>query len=103
MRLSDEQATALFSFLESREDDIGLDIENFGMLEPLLPLLAPYAEDPYFRQDFLGSYLYDKETNEVILIFHNQTTRLEASVLIEILSDFIIDISQIQSSLGKVK
>ena len=98
MKLTEEQTVALFSFLESRKEDIELDMENFGMLEPLLEFLYPSIPDPYFRQDFLGSYIYDEETNEVILIFHEQTSRLEASVLIETLSDFIIDISQIQSS-----
>ena len=98
MKLTQEQTEALLSFLKSRRDDIELDMENFGMLEPLLEFLYPSIPNPYFRQDFLGSYIYDEETNEVVLIFHEQTNRLEASVLIETLSDFIIDISQVQSS-----
>jgi len=55
-------------------------------------------EDPYFREDFLGQYRYDPETNEVVLYFKKQVNSLEASVLIEMLADFIIDISIVQSS-----
>ena len=58
-------------------------------------------EDPYFRQDKFGSYLYDEDTNEVTLWIHKPVCRFEASVLIEMLASFIIDISQVQS-LGKV-
>ena len=55
-------------------------------------------KDPYFREDYLGQYRYDPETNEVVLYFKDQFASLEASVLIEMLADFIIDISQVQSS-----
>lgn len=53
-------------------------------------------EDPYFREDHLAQYRYDEETNEVILYFKSNPSWLEASVLIEMLADAIIDISQIQ-------
>jgi len=58
--------------------------------------IGPIEPSPYFRQDEFGSYLYDKDTNEVILIIHKTPCRFEASVLIEMLADFIIDISQVQ-------
>jgi len=61
--------------------------------EEALALIEP----SYFRQDEFGSYIYDKDTNEVVLIIHKNPCRFEASVLIEMLADFIIDISQIQS------
>ena len=59
-------------------------------------------EDPFFREDYLGQYRYDPETNEIILYFKKQIGSVEASVLIEMLADFIIDISQVQS-LGETK
>ena len=75
-------------------------MENFGIFEPLLDILNPYFDDPYFRQDEFGSYIYDVNNNEVTLIIHKNPCQFEASVLIEMLADFIIDISQVQSSLG---
>jgi len=57
-------------------------------------------EPAFFREDVLGQYLYDKDTNEVVLYFKKQTDSVEASVLIEMLADFIIDISLVQSSKG---
>jgi len=59
-------------------------------------------ENPYFREDYLGQYRYDPEINEVVLYFKKQIDSLEASVLIEMLADFIIDISQVQT-LGHVQ
>ncbi len=57
-------------------------------------------ESPFFREDILGQYMYDPETNEVIFL-KTQINRVEASVLIEVLADFIIDISQVQSLGGE--
>jgi len=34
--------------------------------------IGPIEPSPYFRQDEFGSYLYDKDTNEVILIIHKK-------------------------------
>lgn len=51
-----------------------------------------------FREDYLGTYYYDDDTNEVTMLFKTQNSRLEASVLIECLAGLIIDISQVQST-----
>jgi len=55
-----------------------------------------------FREDHLGTYYYDEETNEVEILYKERTGRLEASVLIETLASAIIDISIAQSSAPKV-
>jgi len=59
-------------------------------------------EDPYFREDVLGQYRYDPETNEIIMYFKEQWPSLEATVLIELLASLIIDVSIVQSLDGKV-
>ena len=51
-----------------------------------------------FREDYLGTYYYDDETNEVEILYKDQSGRLEASVLIETLASAIVDISITQSS-----
>ena len=51
-----------------------------------------------FREDYLATYYYDEETNEVEILYKHKSGRLEATVLIETLAGAIIDISQIQSS-----
>jgi len=54
-------------------------------------------EVPSFRKDELGTYYYEEETNEVEVLFKEPPSlTLEASVLIEMLADAIIDISRIQ-------
>lgn len=53
---------------------------------------------PSFREDYLATYYYDKETNEVEMLYKHKAGRLEASVLIETLAGAIIDISVVQSS-----
>lgn len=51
-----------------------------------------------FREDYLATYYYDKETNEVEMLYKHKVGRLEASVFIETLAGVIIDISEVQSS-----
>ncbi len=55
-------------------------------------------EDPYFREDYLAQYVYDPETNEVIMYFKEPVPSLEANVLIELLAGLIIDVSIVHSS-----
>lgn len=62
-----------------------------GVLERVEPI----------REDYLGTYYYDEGTNEIIMMFKSKINRLEASVLIECLAEFIIDVSQAQSSRGR--
>jgi len=50
-----------------------------------------------FREDYLATYYYDEETNEVEILYKHKAGRLEASVLIECLAGAIMDISEIQS------
>lgn len=59
-------------------------------------------EVPSFRVDYLATYYYDPETNEVELLFKDRSRTVEASVLIEMLAGAIIDISLAQSSPGSV-
>lgn len=56
-----------------------------------------------FREDYLATYYYDEETNEVEILYKHKTGRLEATVLIETLAGAIIDISQVRLSCQKTE